>query len=191
MSKGHGPEAIQEALAAGVSDFGENYAQELETKAEYFTSASALSGLRPRWQYQGRLQTRKIRDILKASSSLLSVSRVVELEEIDKRARVPVECLIEVNLAEEPQKGGVLPPDILRLISAAMNKTLVYVAGLMAVPPQGQDPTPWFRKLREIRDLLELRELSMGMSSDFESAIGHGATMVRIGTAIFGERRAR
>ena len=105
--------------------------------------------------------------------------------------------LIEINVAEEPQKAGALPEDACELLEHANGCDRLSVCGLMAIPPWSEDPEasrPWFRKLRELRDRLQyemgrpLRELSMGMSHDFEIAIAEGATMVRVGTAIFGSR---
>lgn len=176
VSKGHGKDAVAEGIAAGLTDFAENYLQELALKA---TTAAT-------WHYQGTLQRRKIRDILKYTSSILSVARMEELEEIEKRATQKVSCLIEVNIAREPQKNGAFAEDISAMLGRDWSK--IDIRGLMTVPPASGDPLPWFEKLRDLAAEYKLPELSMGMSSDFEAAIEAGATMVRIGTAIFGAR---
>jgi len=177
VSKGHGKDAVAEGIAAGLSDFAENYLQELATKA---TPAAT-------WHYQGTLQRRKVRDILKYASSILSVARIEELEEIEKRATQRVSCLIEVNIAREPQKNGAVAENI----SAMLNRdwSNIEIRGLMTVPPVSDNPLPWFKKLRDLAVEHHLPDLSMGMSSNFEAAIEAGSTMVRIGTAIFGERK--
>lgn len=188
VSKGHGADAVAAAMACGLADFGENYAQELEEKASHHSLRVTRDALLPVWHFQGRLQRRKIKDILRYSSSLLSVARVEELAEIEKRAIAPVTCLVEVNIAAEPQKNGAHPDEVEKLLEASLTMKHLHIAGLMAVPPFDQPPEPWFEKLRDLRDRLKLPELSMGMSSDFEVATERGATMVRIGTAIFGAR---
>lgn len=180
VSKGHSVEEIQKVYDRGVRDFGENYLHELAAKEPHFPDA--------RWHFQGRLQRRKIRDIVKFSSSILSVARLEELEEIEKRAESAVTCYIEVNIAEESQKNGVMPADLGVLLERTFPK--IRIDGLMTVPPSEGDPRPWFAKLRELAQAHGLEKLSMGMSSDYEIALEEGATMVRIGTAIFGERRS-
>lgn len=183
VSKGHPAETVRAALAAGVTDFGENYLQELAGKA------AAVPGAR--WHFQGALQRRKIKEILPITDSILSVSRAEELAEIAKRADRPVTCLIEVNVGGEESKGGARPGDVPDLLAAADGMANVRVTGLMTLPPPGESPEasrPWFRVLRELAVAHGLRELSMGMSDDFEIAIEEGSTQVRIGTALFGPR---
>lgn len=177
VSKGHGADSVREAVVAGQRDFGENYLQELSVKASQIPEAV--------WHYQGTVQRRKVKEILKYSSSIISVARLEELEEISKRATKKVNCLIEVNIANEPQKNGASPDSLEDFLKPFEN---VEVSGLMVVPPAEGDPRPWFEKLAALAGKHHLRELSMGMTSDFEEAIMCGATMVRIGTAIFGER---
>lgn len=183
VSKGHPAGTLRAALEAGVTDFGENYLQELAGKA------AAVPGAR--WHYQGALQRRKIKEILPITDSILSVSRAEELSEIAKRADRPVTCLVEVNVGGEESKGGARPGDLGGLLAAASSLANVRVTGLMTIPPPGDAPEasrPWFRALRELAVEHGLRELSMGMSDDFEIAIEEGATLVRIGTALFGPR---
>lgn len=189
VSKFHPPEAIREAWEAGQRDFGENYAQHLRDKM------AALSDLQPiRWHAIGHLQTNKARYV--AGKALVHTLDRIELaEELVRRAGGPVECLVEVNVADEPQKSGVSPRDLPERLEELRRVEGIVLRGLMCIPPAAEDPEasrPWFRRLRALRDeLLPGGELSMGMSHDFAVAIEEGATMVRIGTAIFGPRPAR
>src|SRR5262249_51898169 len=117
--------------------------------------------------------------------------------ELDRRASAlgrTVNALLEVNVGEEPQKAGARPDDVKALLDAAASFTALKIRGLMAIPPAATDPEqtrPYFRKLRELRDHAGLEHLSMGMSADYEIAVEEGATMVRVGTAIFGPRAPR
>jgi hypothetical protein len=207
VSKGQSPERIREALLAGQGDFGENYQQELTAKAAAlvdptFRNAGLETGViipAPIWHFQGGLQRRKIKEILKFTRSILSVARIEELQEFEKRAnqdmegprpRGPhqVECYIEVNIAREAQKNGVLPENLTKLLDGAVPLKNLQIKGLMCVPPFEGDPRPWFAATRELAVRHGLSGLSMGMSDDFEIAIEEGATMVRVGTAIFGPR---
>ena len=120
--------------------------------------------------------------------------RLALAKEIAKRAfskNITQRILLEVNVGREPQKGGVLPEDLEALYAAVRELDALRCEGLMCLPPADQDPRPHFRALRELRDRVGLRELSMGMTADFEVAIEEGATIVRVGTAIFGERPGR
>jgi hypothetical protein len=207
VSKGQSPERIREVLLAGQSDFGENYQQELSAKATALVNpiirnAGLETGVilpAPIWHFQGGLQRRKIKEILKFTRSILSVARLEELQEIEKRAnqdrkgprpREPhqVECYVEVNIAREAQKNGVLPENLTGLLDRAAVINNIEIKGLMCVPPFEGDPRPWFAATRELATRNGLRGLSMGMSDDFEIAIEEGATMVRVGTALFGQR---
>ncbi|RMH56631.1 MAG: YggS family pyridoxal phosphate-dependent enzyme [Candidatus Hydrogenedentota bacterium] len=183
VSKGHGVEAVHVLKDAGVEDFGENYLSELEEKASVIPA---------RWHFQGRLQRRKIRTILNYSRSLLSVSREEEIREIEKRASEPVECYLEVNVGGEETKGGVPPDRLGALVRAAREATKIRLCGLMTIPPfaeEAEESRKYFALLRDLAREWEIEGLSMGMSNDFEVAIEEGATMVRIGTALFGPRR--
>jgi PLP dependent protein len=182
--------AIAAAYAAGARDFGENYVQEAVAKS------AGLSGLPDlRWHLIGHLQANKAR----AAAATFAVIQTLDSARLATafyrlRPRMPV--LIEVNLAGEASKSGVAPDAVEALIDAVRDQ--VEVGGLMTVPPVAADPEgarPYFARLRELRDRLAatsglgLRDLSMGMTNDYEVAIEEGATIVRIGRAIFGERK--
>ncbi len=183
VSKGHPVESVLAAAACGLNEFGENYLQELAAKAPALPGAA--------WHYQGTVQRRKIREILGHASSFLSVARPEEFVEIEKRAAGTIECHVEVNVGREPRKNGVLPESLPAILETAARCERVRIAGLMTVPPDDDDPARWFAALRKLGEAHGLSGLSMGMSGDFETAIREGSTMVRIGTAIFGERPAR
>jgi len=185
VSKGHSSRAVLEAVEAGVRDFGENYLQEL---AEKFQEISARA-LNIHWHFQGHIQRRKIKEILKYTNSILSVSRIEEFEEIERRASETINCYIEVNLGSEEQKNGVDPDELGSMLDNISKFKMIKVEGLMTVPPVSDNPRRWFSELRTLGEKFGLTKLSMGMTSDFEDAIREGSTMVRIGTAIFGERK--
>jgi pyridoxal phosphate enzyme (YggS family) len=173
-------EMVAAVVAAGVVDVGESRAQELTDKAP------ALAATAARWHFLGQLQRNKVRALAPWVVCWQSVDREELGEEIARRAPAsPV--LVEVNLAGEPAKGGCRPSEAAGLVDALREHGLT-VAGLMAVPPADDDPRRWFARLRELGAHLELPELSMGMSGDYEIAVEEGATMVRIGRALFGPR---
>jgi pyridoxal phosphate enzyme (YggS family) len=178
-------ERVAEAVALGVADIGENRAQELLAKAEAL-DACAPPTTEVSWHFLGRLQRNKVRRLAARVTWWQSVDREplgVAIARHAPGARV----LLEVNLAREPQKGGCAPGDAARLVDAFRQAGL-RVEGLMTIPPAGDDPRPWFGALREMAGDLGVHELSMGMTDDFEAAVAEGATMVRIGQAIFGVR---
>jgi len=181
---------IREAVAAGLPALGENRVQEARGKV-------AELGRPVPWHLIGHLQTNKVKLALELFDVIHSLDRLELVRELDKRARArgrAVEALVEVNLAAEPSKGGVAPEGVAALLDAARALDHVRVRGLMAIPPAVPDPErtrQWFRRLRQLGVRHGLAELSMGMSSDFEVAVEEGATMVRVGTAIFGARPAR
>ncbi len=186
VSKTHPAEAIREAYAAGQRDFGENYAQEWREKADALADLADL-----RWHFVGSLQTNKVRSLAGRVHLVHAVDREELARELSRRfgqkgavARV----LLEVNTGGEATKGGCTPADAPALAAAVRALPSVDLRGLMCMPPPEDDPRPHFRLLRELRDRLGLAELSMGMSADWEIAIEEGATIVRIGTAIFGAR---
>lgn len=187
VSKTHSPEAIREAWQAGQRDFGENYAQELRDKVRALEDLPEIH-----WHAIGHLQTNKARYV--AGKALVHTLDRAELaRELVRRAQgAVVEALVEVNVAAEEQKRGVLPVDLPSTLEALAGIEGLSVVGLMCIPPQSPDPEDsrrWFRLLKELRDRhLPGGALSMGMSLDFEVAIEEGATFVRVGTAIFGER---
>jgi len=191
---------IRAALAAAQLDFGENYAQELRDKHRELSEH--LDGRAPRWHYIGPLQRNKVKYVVGAATLIHTVSTPRLLEAIDARAvalEIQQQVLVQVNLAEEPQKSGVHRDELEGLLAAFASARAVCCRGLMLMPPYDPDPEaarPLFVELRALRDALaatsrpnvELRDLSMGMSHDFTVAIEEGATIVRVGTAIFGER---
>jgi PLP dependent protein len=175
---------IAAAVAAGITELGENRAQELLAKAPVLAEGPTP----PRWHFLGALQRNKVRALAPWVSLWQSVDREELGAEIARRAPGAL-VLVEVNLADEPQKAGCAPADAAALVGA-LRALGLNVAGLMAVPPAADAPRRWFATLRELADDLELPELSMGMTDDFEAAIEEGATIVRVGRAIFGARPA-
>jgi pyridoxal phosphate enzyme (YggS family) len=168
---------VQAVVDAGVVDVGENRAQELLAK-------TAVQGAR--WHFLGQLQRNKVRQLAPWVTCWQSVDRAELGAEIARRAP-GARVLVEVNVGEEPQKGGCAPAAVDGLVEALRTDGLD-VAGLMAVPPHGDDPRRWFARLREQAGTLGLTELSMGMTDDFEIAVEEGATIVRVGRALFGPR---
>ena len=189
-------DAIQDAYAAGQRDFGENRVQEALQKIGTATVPSI------RWHLLGHLQTNKARKAAAAFASVQSVDSVELLHRLDLaalEAGASPELLIQVAVVHETTKFGVPPADVPRILEAGAKLEAARVVGLMTIPlptETPEDARPWFRRLRGLRDEclasgvppVMLRELSMGMSGDFEVAIQEGATMVRVGTAIFGNR---
>jgi pyridoxal phosphate enzyme (YggS family) len=173
---------VRVALEAGASDLGENRAQELVAKASHLADARTP----PRWHFIGRLQRNKVRMLAGPVALWHSIDRS-ELVEPLRRHAPGARVLVEVNLSDEPQKGGCRPAATPALVDELTTAGLV-VEGLMTVPAAAGDPRPTFAALRELGADLGLAQLSMGMTSDFEAAIGEGATIVRIGSAIFGPR---
>ena len=194
VSKTHPLDAIRAAFAAGATDFGENYAQELATKqAELAAAPLAL-----RWHYIGRLQRNKAK-LVGGKVALVHAVDTVELaEELARRAGGVVQpILVAVNLGGEATKGGVTAEAAPALARALAGVPGISLDGFMTMPPPADDPEasrPCFRALRALRDRVQdqvgrpLPVLSMGMSHDFEVAIACGASHVRVGTAIFGSR---
>jgi pyridoxal phosphate enzyme (YggS family) len=191
VSKRHAPTALRVAYAMGQREFGENYVQELVTKAR------ALSDL-PHLQLRliGHLQRNKVKELLRVGVALRSVDTVdsVRLAETLAReaeaAKRTLEVLVQVNPAGEVQKAGAVEGELPDLIAAIRGMPALDLRGLMLIPPN-VDPEqrrPFFRRVRELAKDFGLPELSMGMSDDLEPAIAEGATQVRVGTAIFGER---
>jgi pyridoxal phosphate enzyme (YggS family) len=186
VSKTQPAAAIREAYAAGQRDFGENYAQEWREKADALADLADL-----RWHFIGALQTNKVRLLAGRVHAIHTVDRVELAREISKRFAAKggaVRVFLEVNTGGEASKAGCAPDEAPALATAVRELPGLVLAGLMAIPPAAGDPRPHFRLLRDLRDRLGLRELSMGMSADWRVAIEEGATVIRIGTAIFGER---
>jgi pyridoxal phosphate enzyme (YggS family) len=186
VTKGFGPEVAMAAAAAGMVDLGENYAQELVAKAPIV----AESHPEVRWHAIGRLQRNKVRSLAGIVSLWQSVDRLDLGREIAKRAPGAA-VLVQVNVSAEPQKGGCEPGAIAELVSALVDHGLD-VQGLMTVGRTGPpaEARAGFALLRRLADDLDLRVRSMGMSGDLEAAVAEGATMVRVGSALFGPRPA-
>ena len=193
VSKTKPPEAIRAAYAAGQRDFGENYAQELAEKA---AALSDLDGIA--WHFIGRLQRNKAKQVLASARVVHAVDRPALAVELGKRAAaagVNVRVLAEVNVGGEASKGGCVPDALGEVLAAIEAEPALVKAGLMTIPPEtpsADGARPFFAALRALRDRhggpAALPELSMGMTHDFPVAIAEGATLVRIGTAIFGAR---
>jgi pyridoxal phosphate enzyme (YggS family) len=199
VTKTHPEQAVRAAFAAGVRDFGENRVQEAEPK---IAATADLRSAGLRWHLVGHLQSNKARK----AAALFGVVQSVDSLELGRRlARIgaesahPVRALVQVNLAGEDTKFGLPEAQLLAMLEALRGVEGLSLEGLMVLPPYLEDPEqvrPYFRRLRSLRDrareagLLAGRELSMGMSHDYEAAVEEGATMVRVGTAIFGERTA-
>jgi PLP dependent protein len=178
------PAACAEAVAAGQTILGENYAQELRDKAPRVAGA--------RWHFIGPLQRNKVKYVVGAAELIHAVDDEKLVAEIASRAgRLGLQqrCLVQVNVAGESQKSGCAPEALPALLAAFAARPEVRCEGLMCIPPADRDPRPHFRRLRELAAEHGLRELSMGMSADFPEAIAEGATLVRVGTAIFGARQ--
>ncbi|MBX6423157.1 YggS family pyridoxal phosphate-dependent enzyme [Thermosulfurimonas sp. F29] len=197
-AKGQSPEKIREAAAAGLTLVGENYVQEAERKKR------ELTDLPLSWHLIGPLQKNKARKALGLFDLIETVDRpeiARRLSNLAREAGRVLPVLIQVNIGREKNKAGVLPEDLEDLIRFVVELPNLHLKGLMALPPYREDPEevrPYFRKLRELRDIIkeklglsDLTELSMGMSHDFEVAVEEGATIVRIGTALFGPRTSR
>jgi len=194
VSKNHPPEMVNEAARLGLALFGENKVQEAKAKIP-------LCPGRLRWHMLGHLQTNKCRDAVELFEMIQSVDSIHLAEEINKRAEqasktMPI--LLEVNAGGEASKFGYRPEQLLADLPRINQFGRLEIHGLMTVPPWGPNPEkvrPIFRQLRELKTKCEeilgapLQHLSMGMTGDFEVAIEEGATIVRIGTALFGERK--
>jgi PLP dependent protein len=194
VSKRHAATAVREAHAAGLRAFGENYAQELVAKA---AEAGALDGIE--WHLIGHLQTNKARHVAPVIAMVHTIDSTHVATELGKRAAQlerTIRALIEVNVAKDSKKSGCAPDDLGAVIEAVRGAGALELSGLMTMPPYTDDADaarPFFAQLRELQARhggpRALPELSMGMSHDLEAAIAEGATIVRVGTAIFGERK--
>ena len=190
VSKTRTVEEIEAALSAGVVDLGENYAQELRDKAKLLST--------PRWHYIGSLQRNKVKYVAPVAHLFHAFDDIRLADEFGKRREAAMPVLVAVNTGGEASKSGVPLDDALDLAEQVEQHPAVSLQGLMTIPPFHEDPAdvaPYFKALAELaaegrRRGLELPELSMGMSHDFEVAIAHGATLVRVGTALFGPRKS-
>jgi PLP dependent protein len=192
VSKGFPAPVVEQALHAGVEDLGENRAQEFEAKVAAVTGSA-------RWHFVGRLQRNKVRVVVGACALIHSVDRPKVAEAISARAHtlgVVQDVLVEVNVSGEEAKSGVGKADAIAFSEEVAGLDALRVRGLMTIPPwpeRPEDSASYYATLRDLRDELvrsapEARELSMGMTRDFEVAVREGATLVRVGEAIFGPR---
>lgn len=187
VTKGFQVEAICEAIAAGIADIGENRVQEAALKRAALTTQSGIT-----WHMIGHLQTNKVKDALRLFDTIHSVDSIHLAEAISKRASTTVPVFLETNVAGEVSKGGFPLEQLPQTLETIRQMPNLDIRGLMTVAPLAVAPEsvrPIFSRLRAEGDQLGLRDLSMGMTGDFEVAIEEGATHVRIGRAIFGERR--
>jgi len=196
VSKTMPVEIVKKAIEAGMKDFGENYIQEAREKT------SSLAQYPVTWHYIGHLQSNKAKYAVRMFDFIHSVDSLKLARELDKCAKKIAKVqaiLIQVNVAKEDSKSGVYVEDILPLLRDISQFENLAIKGLMTMPPYFNAPDkvrPFFAALRELRDQIKnenianiyMDELSMGMTGDFEAAIQEGATMIRVGTAIFGER---
>jgi len=196
VSKAQPAEAVRAAFAAGLTDFGESYLNDALAKLE------ALEDLPLTWHFIGRLQANKTRPIAERFQWVHGIDRLHIAERLAQQRPVhapPLNVCLQVNLAGESSKAGVAPAELPALAAAVAALARLRLRGLMCIPPPETGPQAqraWFAQLRQLRDGLNaagaaLDTLSMGMSSDFPSAILEGSTLVRVGTALFGERPPR
>ena len=197
VSKLQSPEAIREAFAAGQRAFGENYLQEALAKQ------AALSDLSIEWHYIGAMQSNKARAIAENFDWVHGIDRVKIADALSRgrpAGRAPLNACLQVNISKEATKGGVPPAELAALAEAVVPLGGLRLRGLMGMASPGDDTAKQRREFAVLRDALEMLRarghhgmdtLSMGMTHDLEAAIAEGATMVRVGTAIFGERPAK
>lgn len=192
VTKTVGPDEIRRAAALGLRDFGENRLQEAKPKLQLFPEL--------RWHFIGHLQTNKVKDVLKAFSLIHSLDRLSLARELERRAgRLDSEarCLVQINISGEKSKFGLEEAELGDFLEAMRDYSRIKIEGLMTMAPYHAEPAEarlLFRRLRRLQKIharpgMKLKELSMGMTNDYTVAVEEGATMLRIGTALFGERR--
>lgn len=180
---------VDHAVAAGITDVGENKVQEARDKQPSVTASA-------RWHLIGHLQSNKAKDAIRLFDVIQTVDSIDLAERLARFADAAgkrQDVLLQVNVGGEEQKSGAAPLDVAALVRRVQNLGALHLAGLMTIPPVGEagEMRPYFSQLRSMRDDLGLEHLSMGMTDDFEVAIEEGATIVRVGRAIFGTRPAR
>ncbi len=191
VTKTVGPAEIREAAALGIGDFGENRLQEAQQKLQLFPEL--------RWHFIGHLQTNKAREVLTSFSLIHSLDRLSLARELQRRAEqldLEARCLVQLNISGEESKFGLAETELSGFLEAMRRFPRVRIEGLMTMAPFDASPAgvrPIFRRLRELAAAhacpgMELKELSMGMTNDYAVAVEEGATLVRIGTALFGRR---
>ena len=197
VTKTHPARAIRTLYDAGIRDFGASYVQEWQEKAPEVPDDI-------RWHFIGHLQSNKAKYIVDRVQMVHSVDRRSVMKELNKRSDAPVDVLLQINIAEQDSKSGVAPDGLEELLETSLDYPNLNIRGLMTLPPYVEDPEenrPRFRQMRELfddargwledseeRDASDFEHLSMGMSGDFQVAIEEGATIVRLGTALFGPR---
>ena len=201
VTKMHPAALVEAAWRAGLRVVGENRVQEALEKSQELADRPDVA---PEWHLIGPLQSNKVRAALELFRTIHSIDRVKIAEAIDREAGargLAVQGFLAINVGDEESKHGFSPRGLAEAVRPLADLANLRIVGLMAIPPQGDDPEesrPWFRKLRELRDDFAARPewkdfpglLSMGMSDDFEVAVEEGATHVRVGTALFGPRGA-
>jgi pyridoxal phosphate enzyme (YggS family) len=194
VAKSQPTRKIKEAFECGVKLIGENKTQESEVHQ------TELKDLDIKWHFIGKLQKNKINRILKGFDFIQSVDGVKSLEHIHKRVSKEIEVFIEINIGDEKNKSGFTVDGLKKALNYISLLDRVKITGLMSIPPLSNDPEevrPYFRRIRELKDEInsmnlpnfKIKHLSMGMTNDYEVAVEEGATIVRIGTALFGRRQ--
>ena len=193
VCKNQSSDKLIEAYDSGLRFFGENKTQEAEEHQ------AALEGKEIKWHFIGKLQKNKINRVLKSFDFIESVDSVKSLEHIHKRVDEEIETFIEINIGEEKNKSGFTIDGLKKALNYISMLNRVKIVGLMTIPPFDEDPEimrPYFKKMNDLKDEInglgldnfDIRDLSMGMSNDYEVALEEGATIIRIGTALFGRR---
>jgi pyridoxal phosphate enzyme (YggS family) len=189
VSKTFGEEDIIPVLQAGQRKFGENRVQ--ESQAKWPALMQKYPGVE--LHLIGHLQSNKAEEAVALFDVIQSVDRPKIAEAIakaSKRQGRKIQCMVQVNIGSEPQKAGIEPKDADTFIRSCIDNQKLDIIGVMCIPPAEEDPVPFFENLKEIANRNNLQEISMGMSGDYELALKHGATMVRMGSAIFGTRQS-
>lgn len=197
VTKNHGFELALELLALGENQFGENRDQEASAKAAQVSQSLAPGDLSPTWHFVGQLQTNKVKSMLTYSSVLHSLDRLSLLKELEKQlVKTPeatLDAFIELNLTDDPNRGGIEPKNLLEFAEQVLRVSQIRLLGVMGVAGLGVEPAVDFATILSSSEKLQSisassKYISAGMSGDFETAIGFGATHLRIGTAITGNR---
>lgn len=197
VTKNHGFELALELLALGENQFGENRDQEASAKAAQVSQNLAPDELAPTWHFVGQLQTNKVKSMLTYSSVLHSLDRLSLLKELEKQlVKTPeatLDAFIELNLTDDPNRGGIEPKNLLEFAEQVLKVSQIRLLGVMGVAGLGVEPAVDFATILSSSEKLQSisassKYISAGMSGDFETAIGFGATHLRIGTAITGNR---
>ena len=197
VTKNHGFELALELLALGENQFGENRDQEASAKAAQVSQSLAPGELAPTWHFVGQLQTNKVKSMLTYSSVLHSLDRLSLLKELEKQlVKTPeatLDAFIELNLTDDPNRGGIEPKNLLEFAEQVLKVSQIRLLGVMGVAGLGVEPAVDFATILSSSEKLQSisassKFISAGMSGDFETAIGFGATHLRIGTAITGNR---